>query len=132
MSTPTELISLAGGPSIFGVGALSIYIRDVLADYRRIPRMAWRVLASCAAMAAWLSVFIVWAAPTVFESWLADGKLQVDLFLLSASWIVAIGLLTLDLAWHVPRSLRYLDESYPSGTAPWVILRIRAKARGPL
>lgn len=117
-----DLLTLAGGPSILGVTALLGYLRGVLSDSRRIPRKGWTSLGAGLVLLAWLSVFLVWASPTVWQSWFAQGDPKIHLFLLSATWVLAGGLVM--LAVRKGRDvLTYISESYHS-TDDFLALRM--------
>lgn len=132
MTTPTEtakdLIALAGGPSIVGVGALLAYATGTLSSAERIPRKGWLTLGAGLVLALWLVLFGVLAAPTVLDSWTARGPLEPTLVLLSATWLVAAGLFVV-LMLNVRVAVRYLDESYRADERPRLLRVLRRMAR---
>ena len=69
-------------------------------------------------------LFLVWASPTMFHSWTADGDLQVPLVLLTATEAIAIGFLGLAVLRLLP-TLRYISESYRDDEHPWPVRAIR-------
>jgi hypothetical protein len=91
--TATELMTLAGGPSILGVGALLTYARGVLKSDERTPLKGWLTLGAGIGLCVWLLIFLVLAAPTVLRSWFADGDPQAPLVFLSSTWFAAVCLL---------------------------------------
>lgn len=126
--TATQLMTLAGGPSILGVGALLKYAGGVLRSEEREPRKGWLTLGAGIGLCVWLLIFLVLAAPTVFRSWSADGNLQASLVLLSATWFAAVCLLVAAVI-KGPELARYLSEAYRHGEGPWLVKIIRRMIR---
>jgi len=122
--TATQLLILAGGPSILGVGALLKYARGVLNSNERAPVKGWPTLGAGIVLSFWLLMFLGLAAPTVFGSWSADGDPQASLILLSATWFAAIALLVSAVI-KGPEVARYLSEAYRQGEGPWLVSIIR-------
>ncbi|GAA3716312.1 hypothetical protein GCM10022204_40050 [Microlunatus aurantiacus] len=112
-----DLITLAGGPSIFGVAALLGFLASTLAKTERDPRKGWYLLGGGLLLTGWLVMFIVIAAPTVVASWTATGVVSPTFVLLSATWLVTI-VLTIVLVSHTRAVLVYLTDSYPPGAGP--------------
>ena len=54
-----DLITLAGGPSIFGVAALLGFLASTLAKTERDPRKGWYLLGGGLLLTGWLVMFIV-------------------------------------------------------------------------
>ncbi len=126
--TAKALLTLAGGPSILGVGALLGYARNVLASNERHSGKGWRTLGAGLLLVGWLVVFVGWAAPTVLRSWFADGSPEVPLVLLSATWVAAIGLLIAAIL-KAPEVARYVSESYRVGEGPAAVRLLRRLIR---
>jgi len=122
--TAKDLLKLAGGPAIVGVGALLGYTRAVLADDERNSTKGWIALGAGVLLVAWLMIFIVWSLPTVWRSLFADGDPQVRLVLLAATWLVALGLAVAAIA-RAPAMARYVCESYRAGEGPWPVRFLR-------
>jgi len=119
-----DLLKLAGGPSILGIGALLGYARGVLKADDRTPGKGWLTLGAGLLLCGWLLVFLALACPTVLRSWQADGDLQPVLVLLTATWFVAVGLLVAAL-WQARAVARYLSESYRQDEGPWLVRQLR-------
>jgi hypothetical protein len=122
--TASQLLTLAGGPSILGVGALLAYARGVLKSNERVPVKGWLTMGAGIALTLWLLMFLGLAAPTVFGSWSAEGDPQASLILLSATWFAAIALLVSAVI-KGPGVARYLSEAYRQGEGPWLVSVIR-------
>lgn len=123
-----DLITLAGGPSIFGVAALLGYLAATLAKPEREPRKGWYLLGGGLLLIAWLVMFVIIAAPTVFASWTGGGVMNPNLVLLSATWLIVI-VLAIVLVAHTNTVATYLAESYPDGQGPWMVRLIRRLAK---
>lgn len=119
-----DLITLAGGPSIFGVAALLGFLASTLAKPERDPRKGWYLLGGGLLLTSWLLMFIIIAAPAVFASWTSNGALAPALVLLSATWIVTITLAIVLVA-HTKAVATYLADSYPPAEGPWPVQCIR-------
>jgi hypothetical protein len=118
-----DLISLAGGPSIFGVAAVLVYLTSTLSKPERSSQKGWYILGAGALLAAWMVMFISLAAPTVFGSW-SPGVVSPTLVLLSATWLIAVVLVVVLVA-HAKSAASYLAESYADGEGPWLVKTIR-------
>lgn len=119
-----DLITLAGGPSIFGVAALLGFLASTLAKPERDPRKGWYLLGGGLLLTSWLLMFIIIAAPAVFASWTGNGAVAPAFVLLSATWIVTITL-TIVLIAHTKAVAAYLADSYPPAEGPRAVKLIR-------
>lgn len=115
-----DLLKLAGGPSLIAVSAALGYAKAVLGDKKRKPRKGWAALGAGALGVAWLVVFIVLAAPTIWHSLTAEGPVEPLLVLLALTWACAVGLCLFALA-HVRKLVRYLAQAYPPTSEPSVV-----------
>lgn len=112
-----DLITLAGGPSIFGVAALLGFLASTLAKPERDPRKGWYLVGGGLLLTSWLLMFIIIAAPAVLASWTSNGVLSPTLVLLSATWLITITL-TIVLVTHTKAVVTYLADSYSPGEGP--------------
>lgn len=125
-----DLITLAGGPSIFGVAALLAYLASTLAKPERDPRRAAYLLGGGLLLTGWLVMFIVVAAPTVFASWKATETVSPTYVLLSATWLITI-ILTAVLVGHARAVLTYLTDCYPKANGPRFVELVRRLVASP-
>lgn len=119
-----DLMTLAGGPAIFGVAALLGFLASTLAKAERAPRKGWYLLGGGLLLTGWLVMFIVIAAPTVIASWTAAGVVSPTFVLLSATWLITI-VLTIVLVTNTRAVLLYLTDSYPAGAGPRTVQLFR-------
>jgi hypothetical protein len=73
----------------------------------------------------WLALFVILAMPTVLASWTARGNVQPTLVLLSATWLIAIGLTVVAIL-RAKIVAQYLVDSYPPEADPWLVRRFRS------
>jgi hypothetical protein len=124
VDTAKDLLQLAGGPSVLGVGALLTYTSSTFTDSRRIASKGWLALGAGSALLCWLLLFLVLSAPTVWASLTARGPVEPILVLLAAAWVISAALV-LVVSWKAPIALRYLIESYRSDETPWMLRWLR-------
>lgn len=124
IDTAKDLLQLAGGPSVLGVGALLTYTSATFTDSKRIASKGWLALGAGLALLCWLVLFLVLSAPTVLASLIARGSVEPVLVLLTAAWLISAGLVLVVL-WKAPVAFRYLIESYPPDETPWMLRSIR-------
>lgn len=124
VETAKDLLTFAGGPSMLGTVALLAYTRKVFEGSERRAAAGWTALGAGLLLVVWLVVFILWAAPTVFGSWRSDGPADVTLVMLSVTWSIAIGFVSL-LLFRSPVAARFLTEAYRSGEGPWLVRMLR-------
>jgi hypothetical protein len=122
IDTAKDLLTFVGGPSALGTAALLAYTKKIFEGRDRRPGPGWTALVAGLALIVWMIVFVVWAAPTVFRSWAADGSPDVTLVLLSVTWFLAVSLVGLMLL-RSPVAGRYLIEAYREGDGPWLVRR---------
>lgn len=120
-----DLMALAAGPAILGVSALFVYARSALDAPQRIPAKGWLTVGAGLVIVAWNLLFLLLSAPTVLQSWAARGSVSPVLVLLSATWIVSMGLVIVALL-NGRRAVRYLLDSYPPASRPG-FLRLLAR-----
>lgn len=126
VETAKDLLQLAAGPSILGVGALITYATATYSDPKRVPSKGWLALGAGVLLFGWLLLFVLLALPTVWQSWATDGTVEPVLVLLTAAWLVAIALLAL-VVWKVPTAVTYLTASYRPDEMPWLLRLIRRR-----
>jgi hypothetical protein len=123
--TATALMTFVGGPALIGIAAMTKFSGDVLRDDSRAPRQGWLALGAELMVAVWMVIFLILAAPTVYESWTTDGRLEPTLVLLSATAAASVGVLGFATS-RVAPTVRLIDESYradASGTSIKLIRR---------
>lgn len=126
VETAKDLIAFAGGPSIVGVGAVLAYLARTLSDRKRDARKGWLALGAGFLLLVWLVLFVILAASTVLASWMARGNVEPTLVLLSATWLVAFGLMFI-LIRNAKVVAQYLVDSYPPDKDPWLVRLFRRR-----
>lgn len=118
------MAGLLGGPAVIGVAALVGYVRGVLGEPDREPKAGWLSLLVCAVLAGWFVVFLMLSTGGMLHSWAAEGDVEPQFVLLTAAWLVGIGMLMWVLA--TTRSVgRYLSASYPPDARPATLRLLR-------
>lgn len=118
------MAGLLGGPAVVGVAALVGYVRGVLGRPDREPNAGWMSLLVCTVLAAWFLVFLLLSTGGVLRSWGADGDVKPEFVLLTAAWLVGIGMLIWVLT-TAHRVIGYLSVSYPPDERPAVLRVLR-------
>jgi hypothetical protein len=126
--TATNLMTFVAGPSLLGIATMMKFSGEVLKDRARVPRTGWLALGAEVVVALWTALFVVLAAPTMLRSWTADGAVEPTLVLLTATALVAIGVLAVSASRVMP-TLRYVDDSHRPDDHGWAIDLIRRLTR---
>jgi hypothetical protein len=124
VETAKDLMTVVAGPSLLGTAALLTYAKKVFDAPERKPAKGWLAVLAGLALCAWMTVFVVWAAPTVVRSWTSDGEANATLALLSATWLVALGFILVLLV-RFPTAARYLAEAYRTDQGPLPVRLLR-------
>lgn len=125
--TATEagaMSALLGGPAVVGVAVLFGYARGVLSKAARDPHAGWLTFGAGTVLVSWFTVFLLLSTSDVIHSWGVHGKTEPAFVLLTASWLVGIGLLLVTV-WNARRAARYLSECYRTGDWPLPVRVLR-------